>query len=106
MATRATHASHPRARRSTRPAAELVELLPRGSFSAGYHGLFQRNPRTSRGIRGEQAPGKNPTTSYIGGSAPHECQGSTSFRLLRLGNDSAAGRYSLGGAYFSCHRKF
>src|SRR5260370_38726088 len=105
MATRATHASHPRARRSTRPAAELVELLPRGSFSAGYHGLFQKNPRTCRGIRGEQVPGKNPNTSYIGGYAAHECLRSTSFQVLRLGNDRAASRYSVAGDYIRSHTK-
>jgi hypothetical protein len=103
MATRATH---PRARRSTRPAAELVELLPRGSFSAGYHGLLQKNPRTCRGIRVEQVQGKNPNTSYIGGYAAHEVPiRSTFFQLLRPSDDKADCRYFISGEYTSYYRK-
>jgi hypothetical protein len=71
--------------------------LARGSFSAGYHGLLQKNPRTCRGIRGEQVLGKNPNTSYIGGYAAHEVPSrSTFFQLLRPSNDGAAYRYYIG----------
>jgi hypothetical protein len=67
---------------------------------------FQKNPRTCRGIRGEQVLGKNPNTSYIGGYAAHNVPTrSTFFQLLRPSNDRAAYRYFIGDYYTSYHRK-
>jgi hypothetical protein len=68
--------------------------------------LAQKNPRTCRGIRGEQVLGKNPNTSYIGGYVAHEVPSrSTFFQLLRPRNDGAAYRRFTDHDYISYYRK-
>jgi len=91
---------------STRPSAELVELLPRGSFSAGYHGIFQKNPRTGRGIRGEQVPGKNPDRPTLEDTRHMRVPSrSTFFQLLRRSNARAAYGCFTGANYISTIEK-
>ncbi len=55
----------------------------------------EKNPRTCRGIRGEQVQGKNPNTSYIGRYATHKVPSrSTFFQLLRRSNRESMHGYS------------
>ena len=77
MATRATHASHPRARRSTRLPAELVE---------GRDGLEGLDGQPLREVCGRDCFAEEKALSAFAPQLPNHCQ-------LSLGLDSFRGRF-------------